>query len=164
MSQPVSPSVADSVKQMMLAVVQQPEGTAYAFRQAVTGVEIAGKTGTAETGSGHKSQRRRLHLLCSVRQPRYSRRRHNSRRRLRRLGGRTHRCAGHQGIPASRGESVSDYLLACRYRLTDRIAAGGMGEVWPGEGCGGFTEGLRCTSLHRLQAATIFYPAFYPKR
>lgn len=50
LSQPVSPSVAGSVKQMMLAVVQQPEGTAYAFRQAVTGVEIAGKTGTAETG------------------------------------------------------------------------------------------------------------------
>jgi penicillin-binding protein A len=47
---PVSSSVASSVKQMMLAVVQQPEGTAYAFRQAVTGVEIAGKTGTAETG------------------------------------------------------------------------------------------------------------------
>jgi peptidoglycan glycosyltransferase len=50
LSQPVSPPVAGSVKQMMLAVVQQPEGTAYAFRQAVTGVEIAGKTGTAETG------------------------------------------------------------------------------------------------------------------
>ncbi len=50
LSEPVSSSVASSVKQMMLAVVQQPEGTAYAFRQAVTGVEIAGKTGTAETG------------------------------------------------------------------------------------------------------------------
>jgi eukaryotic-like serine/threonine-protein kinase len=28
---------------------------------------------------------------------------------------------------------VTDYLLADRYRLTDRIAAGGMGEVWRGE-------------------------------
>ncbi len=28
---------------------------------------------------------------------------------------------------------MTDYLLASRYRLTDRIAAGGMGEVWRGE-------------------------------
>jgi eukaryotic-like serine/threonine-protein kinase len=28
---------------------------------------------------------------------------------------------------------VTDYLLAGRYRLTDQIAAGGMGEVWRGE-------------------------------
>ena len=51
LSHAISSSVADSMKQMMLAVVQQPEGTAYAFRQDVTGVEIAGKTGTAETGT-----------------------------------------------------------------------------------------------------------------
>ena len=51
LSHSISSSVADSMKQMMLAVVQQPEGTAYAFRQDVTGVEIAGKTGTAETGA-----------------------------------------------------------------------------------------------------------------
>jgi peptidoglycan glycosyltransferase len=50
LSQAVSSSVASSVGQMMLAVVQQPEGTAYAFRQGVTGIQIAGKTGTAETG------------------------------------------------------------------------------------------------------------------
>jgi penicillin-binding protein A len=50
LSRAVSPSVASSVGQMMLGVVQQPEGTAYAFRQSVTGIEIAGKTGTAETG------------------------------------------------------------------------------------------------------------------
>jgi penicillin-binding protein A len=51
LSQPVSSTVANSVGQMMLAVVQQPEGTAYAFRQGVTGITIAGKTGTAETGT-----------------------------------------------------------------------------------------------------------------
>jgi len=50
LSRAVSSSVAASVGQMMLAVVQQPEGTAYAFRQGVTGTEIAGKTGTAQTG------------------------------------------------------------------------------------------------------------------
>ena len=51
LSQAVSSSVASSVGQMMLAAVQQPEGTAYAFRQGVTGIQIAGKTGTAETGT-----------------------------------------------------------------------------------------------------------------
>jgi peptidoglycan glycosyltransferase len=51
LSHSISSSVSDSMKQMMLEVVQQPEGTAYAFRQDVTGVEIAGKTGTAETGA-----------------------------------------------------------------------------------------------------------------
>ena len=35
---------------MMLAVVQDPDGTAYAFNQNVVGVEIAGKTGTAQNG------------------------------------------------------------------------------------------------------------------
>ena len=28
---------------------------------------------------------------------------------------------------------MTEYLLAGRYRLTDRIAAGGMGEVWRAE-------------------------------
>jgi len=51
LSQAVSPSVASSVGQMMLAVVQQPDGTAYGFNANVEGVQIAGKTGTAETGS-----------------------------------------------------------------------------------------------------------------
>jgi peptidoglycan glycosyltransferase len=51
LSQPVSPTVASDVGQMMLAAVQQPEGTGFGFRTAVEGVEIAGKTGTAETGA-----------------------------------------------------------------------------------------------------------------
>jgi len=56
LSQAVSSSAAGNVGQMMLAVVQQPEGTAYAFRQGVTGIEIAGKTGTAETGTVETGQ------------------------------------------------------------------------------------------------------------
>jgi cell division protein FtsI/penicillin-binding protein 2 len=38
------------VGKMMLAVVQDPGGTGYAFNASVEGVQIAGKTGTAETG------------------------------------------------------------------------------------------------------------------
>src|SRR5215471_14784656 len=49
LSRPVSPAVANNVKQMMVAVVQQPQGTAFAFNANNTnGIQIAGKTGTAQ--------------------------------------------------------------------------------------------------------------------
>ena len=52
LSQPVSPSVAGSVGQMMRAVVQDPNGTAFnVSAQNEGGLVIAGKTGTAETGT-----------------------------------------------------------------------------------------------------------------
>ncbi len=51
LSQPVTSAVASSVGQMMRAVVQDPNGTAFTFNaQAEGGLVIAGKTGTAETG------------------------------------------------------------------------------------------------------------------
>jgi penicillin-binding protein A len=51
LSQADSPAVANDVKQMMIAVVQQPEGTGYAFNaNNEDGLEIAGKTGTAQNG------------------------------------------------------------------------------------------------------------------
>jgi penicillin-binding protein A len=49
LSQAVTPAVATNVKNMMIAVVQS--GTASAFNSGVEGVQIAGKTGTAETGA-----------------------------------------------------------------------------------------------------------------
>jgi penicillin-binding protein A len=49
---PISPAVAAYEKQMMIAVVQDPGGTANAFNtNAEGGIEIAGKTGTAQNGS-----------------------------------------------------------------------------------------------------------------
>jgi penicillin-binding protein A len=50
LSQPVSPAVAGYVGQMMLAAVQDPDGTAYAFNAAAVGFTMAGKTGTAQNG------------------------------------------------------------------------------------------------------------------
>jgi penicillin-binding protein A len=47
----ISPTIDNYEKNMMLAVVQQPEGTAFAFNaNNENGLMIAGKTGTAETG------------------------------------------------------------------------------------------------------------------
>ena len=52
LSQAVSSSVAGSVGQMMRAVVQDPNGTAFnVSAQNEGGIVIAGKTGTAETGT-----------------------------------------------------------------------------------------------------------------
>ena len=52
LSQPISSTIAGYEKQMMIAVVQQPEGTGYAFNQNnENGLIIAGKTGTAQNGA-----------------------------------------------------------------------------------------------------------------
>jgi len=51
LSQPISSTVAGYEKQMMLAVVQQQEGTGFAFNaNSENGLLIAGKTGTAQNG------------------------------------------------------------------------------------------------------------------
>jgi penicillin-binding protein A len=52
LSQPISSTIAGYEKQMMVAVVQQQEGTGYAFNQNnENGLIIAGKTGTAQNGA-----------------------------------------------------------------------------------------------------------------
>jgi peptidoglycan glycosyltransferase len=52
LSKPVSATVAGYEKQMMTAVVQQPEGTGYQFNSSKEGgLVIAGKTGTAQNGA-----------------------------------------------------------------------------------------------------------------
>jgi penicillin-binding protein A len=52
LSHPVSSTVADQVKQMMIQVTQSPDGTAHlsAGTQATGGIVIAAKTGTAQNG------------------------------------------------------------------------------------------------------------------
>jgi penicillin-binding protein A len=51
LGQPISATVAGYEQQMMTAVVQDPDGTGYQFNKgALNGLEIAGKTGTAENG------------------------------------------------------------------------------------------------------------------
>jgi penicillin-binding protein A len=48
--QALSPNVATDLGQMMLAVVQNSDGTANAFNTAAVGFTMAGKTGTAQNG------------------------------------------------------------------------------------------------------------------
>jgi len=50
LSQAVSPAVAADLGQMMLAVVQDSDGTANAYNTAAVGFTMAGKTGTAQNG------------------------------------------------------------------------------------------------------------------
>jgi penicillin-binding protein A len=51
LSTPISAAVANQVAEMMTAVVQDPDGTAYAFNSGNEGgLVIAGKTGTAQNG------------------------------------------------------------------------------------------------------------------
>ncbi len=64
LSQPISGTIAGYEKQMMTAVVQQPEGTGYAFNaNNENGLVIAGKTGTAQNGAEHQP-RCRFHRFC----------------------------------------------------------------------------------------------------
>ncbi len=96
LSQPVSPTVASGLGQMMLAVVQDSDGTANAYNTAAVGFTMAGKTGTAQNGVNNTGLNDAVFTcLCAIRQPADRCRRHNSRRRLRRYRGRTHRCPGH---------------------------------------------------------------------
>jgi len=53
MSQPVSATVAGDIKTMMVSVVNSPDGTGYALKNAIPGVQIAGKTGTAQNGANN---------------------------------------------------------------------------------------------------------------
>ena len=53
LSQPISPAIASEVGQMMLAVVQDPDGTAHAFNSAAVGLTMACETGTAQNGANN---------------------------------------------------------------------------------------------------------------
>ena len=51
-----------------------------------------------------------------------------------------------------------------RRALVDLYAAIGAAASYRVCGIRVHGTGLRCTSFHRFQAATVFYPFFYPKR
>jgi hypothetical protein len=51
LSRPVMPAVAGAVGQLMLATVQDSDGTAYEFNTAAAGVTVACATGTAQDGA-----------------------------------------------------------------------------------------------------------------
>ena len=55
LSRPITPQAASSLQQLMTAVVQNPAGTGYGENTSVAGVEIAGKTGTAQNGVNNTS-------------------------------------------------------------------------------------------------------------
>ncbi len=125
----ISPQTADTLAQMMATVVEEGTGS----NAQIDGVRVGGKTGTAQQGSNRKPHAWFVSLapindakvaVAVVLED----------------GGGAAEVSGNQlAAPIARSVMLAvlgpmrpdtDVLLGDRYLLTERIAGGGMGEVW----------------------------------
>ena len=133
--QAVSQQTASQVAELMTYTVEQ--GTA--SPAAIPGIEVAGKTGTAQSGVDERAAVRVVRLVRPRRRPAGRGRDHDpegahpARRDRRRSAGRPDRQASHGGGDPVSHRTPEQYVDdARRYTLDSRIATGGMGEVWRG--------------------------------
>ena len=127
---PVSAKTASEVKAMMVASVASGAAT----NATIDGVTVAGKTGTAQNGTG-AAVHALVHRLRSCGRPAGGGGRGDRERwgagpvGVRQPCRRPDRQAGHGG-GAERMRPVAGLTFGGRYELSSRIAIGGMGEVW----------------------------------
>ena len=129
-TQVMKESTAKSLTEMMGRVVKEGTGT----QAALQGIEVAGKSGTAEVGANREFTQPWFIAFAPIGDPQdgggRDPRAHDGRGRH---GGRSDRPPG-AGVPARPMTEVADNTIVDgRYRIVGRIGSGGMADVYRAE-------------------------------
>ena len=126
MSQVMSPDTASQVGAMMGQVVKEGTGTA----AALEGIDVAGKTGTAEVDRWRPQSAVVHRLRPRPGSARRHRRYRGMRDRVRRHRRRADRQGRHAGAPEVTERLEAETVVDGRYRVLHRLGSGGMAEVY----------------------------------
>ena len=130
LSQVMSPDTAAKVGAMMSQVVKEGTGTAAALQ----GIDVAGKTGTAEVDRPCGPNQLWFIAFAPAEEPEGRRGRHRRvRLGLRRHGRRADRQGRHAGAAEVRSRLEAETVVDGRYRVIKRLGSGGMADVYCAE-------------------------------